>query len=943
MRRSYLSKEGGPMDHLTPVCQETRWDPTKYRPAEAYGELTELFAKLRNFLGGHLEEYLSLLRQYIKQSLSMYELDKRIEKLLSGESLSVHDAFVRILSKSCYLITVSRSLNDILAGTNNKPQKDYIPHISSINALLILRSLENGWAAPDPIAGQLIGDAVRTMLADRIDAALHVRISPNLNKIGFRNNFSFPGCRNRISSVHMKNPLHKITTKDLFNSFSCCIITIPSIQAYIGALVIKVLLQVENHFLGAETRNLLRLKCHSNFYGKLKSYVEGLEVSPDIPTTSNHVSNTGTVEAVTVEESFSNLATAAAHTCISLPVTFTHVVSNPIPYHRMESPNTNSAEKDTQPASISVMSHDVALNVAGTTLSSVDEHLMGNKSAVNEPSPQLKTKPVKRRRDNCLEKVAVNDVTDSSAVTILSCNNKSARLDIDESHGDFAYSSRGRSTTVDTMSSANQDLSKSLLEHPSSILKTPSKRECMYEYKMPEFLSGEKHDSLTSLNKPVTADKMESKKKLESGVRLGRTALNSLKTEICPLEFGSGNSSSNKSGSCGITDKSAIHRAQAIIDAWKSSSYEVVPTLENEHLEIGIEKHVDSTPTVHSTTSSTPSRKGKCKDSLAVTKSQRKKLSVSKTGKISMVNGVPLPSVIERKMISPTRLTSKINSFSQDSVISFGTTTDFDLSPQQEKHNTKSIDSVKASRIDSKCSTRSKREASVSCSDIASASKSTNIVLHEQASRISGDQQIKKRGNGKSISLPSLELSEPKLRKSFKEEVDREEKTRRKKRQAAVLNAKLQAETSERESYSDVDVESQNNMVVQIRARAVNLHNNCGLDGHHQQSGQVERNNYKELSAKSKSKTPIMQRKENRKRSVVSNQSSRSVATTKKGNQGNRSCNSIKKPYLRKQISEENDESEKKDSMALKLNVSNDEMTCEPMRRLRQRRKSQLH
>ncbi|KIH60368.1 hypothetical protein ANCDUO_09385 [Ancylostoma duodenale] len=74
-------------------------------------------------------------------------------------------------------------------STQQRRFKEYLPHVSTVNALLVLRSLENGWAAPDPNTGQLLGEAIKTMLADRIDAAAHARKSPFGGEVAARFNF----------------------------------------------------------------------------------------------------------------------------------------------------------------------------------------------------------------------------------------------------------------------------------------------------------------------------------------------------------------------------------------------------------------------------------------------------------------------------------------------------------------------------------------------------------------------------------------------------------------------------------------------------------------------------------------------------------------------------------------------------------------------------------
>nr|CDJ93416.1 protein phosphatase 2C, putative [Haemonchus contortus] len=312
MRRSRLHEDRNSPESESTVInrnRESRWDPTIYKPSEFYGNLAELFAKLRQGLGSQLNRYLVLLKLFSKQSLSTYELSKAVEKLLSSELLSIHDEFVGLLSESCQLSTVLRSVEEIFNGRKSRDsRKGYIPHISTINALLILRSLENGWAAPDPSAGQLLGDAVKTMLADRIDAAVHVRKKPILDGIGFRSGFQ-PVYDN---SIERKHSIHHITTADLYESFSD-----------------------NGHFLGAETPNLLRMKCHSNFYEKLKSslsktqVVNGQARPQEIPVP--FVPECERVEEATVFESFCNVTCVAAYANIFInAVNHYSIFSGPI-------------------------------------------------------------------------------------------------------------------------------------------------------------------------------------------------------------------------------------------------------------------------------------------------------------------------------------------------------------------------------------------------------------------------------------------------------------------------------------------------------------------------------------------------------------------------------------------------------------------------------------
>ncbi|VDP51442.1 unnamed protein product, partial [Heligmosomoides polygyrus] len=84
-------------------CTQPQWDPANYKPLEFYGELAELFTKLRIELGPRLDQYIICLKQFVKQCISGYELSTAVEKMMSSDLLHVHDQFVRVLSQSCQL------------------------------------------------------------------------------------------------------------------------------------------------------------------------------------------------------------------------------------------------------------------------------------------------------------------------------------------------------------------------------------------------------------------------------------------------------------------------------------------------------------------------------------------------------------------------------------------------------------------------------------------------------------------------------------------------------------------------------------------------------------------------------------------------------------------------------------------------------------------------
>ncbi|RCN45985.1 hypothetical protein ANCCAN_08022 [Ancylostoma caninum] len=227
----------------------TRWNPTKYEIDDYdFQELTEMFAELRAGCGPNFNTYFGFVRKFVMLSMTNYELDTHVKKFLSAEVVRVHEKFVYRLIQICDLPVKTRSLDDILNGKNEDDSKDkyYLPHISTLNALAILYSLAQGWKSPDKKFGELLANAVHTMLRDRIDAALHVRSVPVTNEIGVHAKFQ---CSS-TDGEHSANAENVLTATDFLKSFSS-----------------------KNHFLSAESDKLLKMRCHSNFYTKLKSAV----------------------------------------------------------------------------------------------------------------------------------------------------------------------------------------------------------------------------------------------------------------------------------------------------------------------------------------------------------------------------------------------------------------------------------------------------------------------------------------------------------------------------------------------------------------------------------------------------------------------------------------------------------------------------------------------
>ncbi|KHJ90785.1 hypothetical protein OESDEN_09360 [Oesophagostomum dentatum] len=215
-----------------------RWDPASYELNDFdFNELTEMFAEIRTGCGQNFSKYFGLLKSFVKLSITNCELDIHARKLLSDELMSVHERFP----------VKTRSLDDILGGgETSSEEKQYLPHISTLNALVIIYSLGCGWNAPDRKIGEVLADAVHTMLKDRIDAALSVRNTPLTNEIGIHARYQ-PSSLDTGQSTSTDLAL---TATDFLKSFSS-----------------------KNHFLADESMRLLRLRSHANFYKRLKSVV----------------------------------------------------------------------------------------------------------------------------------------------------------------------------------------------------------------------------------------------------------------------------------------------------------------------------------------------------------------------------------------------------------------------------------------------------------------------------------------------------------------------------------------------------------------------------------------------------------------------------------------------------------------------------------------------
>ncbi|RCN38281.1 hypothetical protein ANCCAN_15798 [Ancylostoma caninum] len=275
-----------------PLEPGTRWNPTKYEIDDYdFQELTEMFAELRAGCGPNFNTYFGFVRKFVMLSMTNYELDTHVKKFLPAEVVRVHEKFVYRLIQICDLPVKTRSLDDILNGKDEDGSKDkyYLPHISTLNALAILYSLAQGWKSPDRKFGELLANAVHIMLRDRIDAALHVRSVPVTNEIGVHAKFQ---CSS-TDGEHSANMENVLTATDFLKSFS---VRFHPIVSHLSSFDLS-----KNHFLSADSDKLLKMRCHSNFYAKLKSAVPEEHWDPTLEDIILNAANVNQKPGVSIE------------------------------------------------------------------------------------------------------------------------------------------------------------------------------------------------------------------------------------------------------------------------------------------------------------------------------------------------------------------------------------------------------------------------------------------------------------------------------------------------------------------------------------------------------------------------------------------------------------------------------------------------------------------
>ncbi|PIO62131.1 hypothetical protein TELCIR_16326 [Teladorsagia circumcincta] len=340
----------------------------------------------------------------------------------------------------------------------------------------------------------------------------------------------------------------------------------------------NVCFQNSSHFLGAETPNLLRMKCHFDFYEKLKSTVIKTEaVGGQAMSADSSVAvipQSECLNEVTVFESFCNVNCVAAYANIFIP-TFsnTFVFSGPI-----------AASTTKSSSSLPPKAYDPSRNYRRTishhsqkfgeisTPSTSRAHYWDADIEVVSDMESYSSAAACFSEDRRTKRKRVGDLESSSddALVAKITTRKSAKLELN------AHSSSSESISDDGGEISNMRrhcISPSLVggkyHFPLQSAQSSRDRNLKAHSKVVtiELSSDEdvvdEEEPLPIPESQLASESRKLIKSMESSMSKprGRTAhpIKPIGTPVSSL------------------DKDAIQRAQAIIDAWRSSSYEVVP------------------------------------------------------------------------------------------------------------------------------------------------------------------------------------------------------------------------------------------------------------------------------------------------------------------------------------------------------------------------------
>ncbi|KAK6058419.1 hypothetical protein COOONC_04011 [Cooperia oncophora] len=308
------------------------------------------------------------------------------------------------------------------------------------------------------------------------------------------------------------------------------------------------------------------MKCHSDFYEKLKSTLVKTETTggQTMPANSSlvEIPQSECVEEVTVFESFCNVSCVAAYANISIPtVSNFSVFSGPSPASRAKMSTTVRPKTQVSRRSPSRVHWDSDI----TTISDTEHYT----SVLTSSS---KDKRMKRKRMDASEsspdEVSIMKVT----------SRKSAKLESGAQSPTYVNLSSSESVSDDT------EVTPTVKRHSISPTLTGRK------YRFPL------HSELSARDRSLRAGHSRSKKVVtieissdedmvdeEEPYTIPETQLASESRKLIKtMESSISKPRSRtahpvKPAAVSLLDKGAIQKAQAIIEAWRSSSYEVVP------------------------------------------------------------------------------------------------------------------------------------------------------------------------------------------------------------------------------------------------------------------------------------------------------------------------------------------------------------------------------
>lgn len=470
--------------------------------------------------------------------------------------------------------------------------------------------------------------------------------------------------------------------------------------------------QDKSHFLGAETERLLRLKCHSNFYHKLKSSLlkapasSGVSAPSDRSTTAPLPVKLQNHQDILVRESFGNVSCVAACANISIPtVSSFSVFSGPISSHRVKIPSSPST------TSSDAVQEKPALEKVTAIVS---DKTVSTKKILPTPPPIRSQKFVHYRAPVVnAPKDAMHPAYGASDLKHVPMKRK--RMEADQSRVETSPESIGPTSRPSRKSAKLDDLIDLTGEDPLDGIGASSALQRYSISPSDERVGSSRRQHVY----PATSEKQEARHstaatdaymaRLSSKGQGARHPKGKSKPEFAFPNFGQELSSAKPSarrssrpirsdgGSASLHDKSAVQKAQAIIEAWKSSSYEVLP---DEPEPFSTEPQ--ALPLLSRRTLS------RSTDSILQSGSETPASSDAKGRQSRTLNRLRI-----RSPTGPTKRDLRSDEKSVSFLSSSLQSKDGDLSPKTHRHKTLAEDSGRVPKVDATSRTTTKEESIV--------------------------------------------------------------------------------------------------------------------------------------------------------------------------------------------------------------------------------------